>query len=187
MNVLTVQFRPRGNQNRGRPFRRGPGRGWQTPDYKLHPERWTEYSLEDVDVSDSANKQAAFDFLQERRALKDMEMKEDSVDLDQNACSKGLITFKKPVKKSQKSETVGSETKQKIVEQIDSNEIEDGDDIDMEESQETVTDLSKNLKRKIDDDEEMTGSQTDDAVSFKSRRISKKNIRCRQRMDDDSD
>lgn len=180
---------PRDVPTRGRrPFRRGQGRGWQTPDYKLHPERWTEYSLEDVDISDSSNKQAAFDFLQERRAMRDSEMKEDSVDLDNSACSKGLITFKKPVKKSTKSETVSSGTRQKAMESNDLNETEDNDVI-MEDSQENIKESSKNLKRKVEtlEDEEMTSSDTNVSVGFKSRKVARKNIRCRQRQDDDSD
>lgn len=48
----------------GRGYSRGQsGRGRRTPDYKIHPEKWTMYSLEDVDTSDSANKQAALEFL----------------------------------------------------------------------------------------------------------------------------
>ena len=233
MNIFTVQFRPRSRPSRGHPFRRGQGRGWQTPDYKLHPDRWTEYSLEDVDISDSSNKQAAFSFLEERRALRDSDMKESSVELDSNACSKGLITFKKPVKKSQKSETANSEGNAIVVEQNDFNLTEDSDDIVMEESQGTVlesqdtvsesqgtvsesqdtvsesqgtmsesqdivsesqdivSDLARNLKRKANtveaDDEEMGASQNEKSVGFKSRKIARKNIRSRQRMDDDSD
>ena len=219
MNIFTVQFRPRSRPSRGHPFRRGQGRGWQTPDYKLHPDRWTEYSLEDVDISDSSSKQAAFNFLEERRALRDSDMKESSVDLDSNACSKGLITFKKPVKKTQKSETANSEGNPIVVEQNDFNLTEDSDDIAMEESQGTmlesqdtvsesqgtmsesqdivsesqdiVSDLARNLKRKANtveaDDEEMGASQNEKSVGFKSRKIARKNIRSRQRMDDDSD
>lgn len=40
------------------------------PDYKLHPDKWTKYSLEDVsenDMSEASNKSAAFEYLQERR------------------------------------------------------------------------------------------------------------------------
>lgn len=183
------QAEPRSYESRGRPYRRGQGRGWKTPDYKLHPERWTEYSLEDVDVSDAANRQAAFDFLQERRAVRDSEMKEESVDLDSNACSKGLITFKKPMKKKQKSETATSESKQKTVERNDFNE-DGNNDIDMGEPEGSTSDVQKNLKRKLDPgdgDTEMTASQTDSLVSFKSRKVAKKNIRSRQRHDDNDD
>lgn len=187
--MLNVHFRPRSYESRGRPYRRGQGRGWKTPDYKLHPERWTEYSLEDVDVSDAANRQAAFDFLQERRAVRDSEMKEESVDLDSNACSKGLIMFKKPMKKTQKSETATSESKQKTVERNDFNE-DGNNDIDMGEPEGSTSDVQKNLKRKLDpgdEDTEMTASQIDSLVSFKSRKVAKKNIRSRQRHDDNDD
>ena len=195
--MLYIQFRPRHYDNRGR--RRGQGRGWKTPDYKLHPERWTEYSLEDVDVSDSTNKQAAFAFLQERRALRDSEMKEESADLDSNACSRGAITFKKPVKKSIKSETVGSESNQKtkqrndLIEVVNDANDNTGDnndnDIAMDETETTVTDVQRNLKRKLeieDNDSEMK-EQSEPVVGFKSRKIARKNIRSRQRRDDNDD
>ena len=192
--MLNIQFRPRCYENRGR--RRSQGRGWKTPDYKLHPERWTEYSLEDVDVSDSTNKLAAFAFLQERRAMKDSEMKEESADLDSIACSKGAITFKKPVKKSNKSEseTVGSESNQKIVQRNDllegNGDNDNNNDIAMDETEETVSDVQRNLKRKLDlgeNDSEMK-EQSESAVGFKSRKIARKNIRSRPRSDDnDSD
>ncbi|XP_077500717.1 U5 small nuclear ribonucleoprotein TSSC4 [Amblyomma americanum] len=41
-----------------------------TPDYKVHPERWTRYSLDSVpedDMSEASNKAAALDYLRERR------------------------------------------------------------------------------------------------------------------------
>lgn len=72
-------------------------RGGRTPDYTIHPDRWTEYSLADVDVGDAANKRAAFEFLDERRKLKESFPRED-VDVDAKACSKGLFMFKKPSK-----------------------------------------------------------------------------------------
>merc|ERR1712137_909331 len=39
------------------------GRGRSSPDYKTNPDKWTEYSLEDVDTSNVTMKRAAFDFL----------------------------------------------------------------------------------------------------------------------------
>lgn len=51
-----------------------PGAKNVTPDFKLHPERWTRYSLESVsedDMSEASNKAAALDYLRERRLLKE--------------------------------------------------------------------------------------------------------------------
>lgn len=60
---ITDNFRPPQNFSRGRGSTRGYGRGRRMPDYKVHPDKWTMYSLEDVDTSDSSNKQAALAFL----------------------------------------------------------------------------------------------------------------------------
>lgn len=65
---------------------RGAGRNWNrqerfTPDYRKHPEKWTRYDLGDVtasDMSDRSNAQAAFAFLEERRKLREAEIKTDS-------------------------------------------------------------------------------------------------------------
>lgn len=51
-----------------------------TPDYQVHPERWTKYSLESVtdeDMSEATNKAAALDFLRERRQQRVVEEVED--------------------------------------------------------------------------------------------------------------
>lgn len=51
-----------------------PGARNVTPDFKLHPERWTRYSLESVsedDMSEASNKAAALNYLRERRLLKE--------------------------------------------------------------------------------------------------------------------
>lgn len=45
--------------------------GGGTPDFKIHPEKWTKYSLEDVsedDMSEASNKAAALEYLRERRS-----------------------------------------------------------------------------------------------------------------------
>ncbi|XP_072182388.1 uncharacterized protein [Diadema setosum] len=78
--------------------RQGRGRRQREPDHKLHPERWTEYSLEDTDLSgESANKRAAIDFLKEIRERKAKEQRSEVWDADLY-CDK--IQFKKPVEKA---------------------------------------------------------------------------------------
>ena len=53
---------------RGRGNGGGRGRGGYTPDYKKNPDKWTKYSLADVDnMTDRSNSAAAFQFL---KALK---------------------------------------------------------------------------------------------------------------------
>lgn len=53
-----------------------------TPDYKVHPERWTRYSLESVseDMSEASNKAAALDYLRERQVLREQSRRQDHSD-----------------------------------------------------------------------------------------------------------
>ncbi|XP_071505976.1 uncharacterized protein [Diadema antillarum] len=86
--------------------RQGRGRRQREPDYKLHPERWTEYSLEDTDLSgESANKRAAIDFLREIRERKAKEQRSEVWDADLY-CDK--IQFKKPVEKAKDEQVAES-------------------------------------------------------------------------------
>lgn len=71
-------------------------RASQTPDYKLHPQKWTKYSLEDVesgDLSESSNTRAAFAFLEERRKLR-----EATEEIGHPEEGDGKFVFKKPSK-----------------------------------------------------------------------------------------
>lgn len=54
-----------------------------TPDYKIHPERWTCYSLDSVpeeDMSEASNKAAALDYLHERRLQREQQARDDAED-----------------------------------------------------------------------------------------------------------
>ncbi|XP_064477176.1 uncharacterized protein LOC135391029 [Ornithodoros turicata] len=54
----------------------------RTPDYQVHPEKWTKYSLEgvsDADMSEASNKAAALDFLRQRR---EQQSEESTLDED---------------------------------------------------------------------------------------------------------
>lgn len=79
------------------------------PDYLAHPERWTKYSLEDVqDTSDRGNRNTATNFMAELKLKK--EAKEASknstsprsFNQDSSSGGEGRIMFTKPQKKSQK-------------------------------------------------------------------------------------
>lgn len=178
------QFRkpmPPPPQSRGRnPYRGRFGRGRAMPDYKLHPERWTEYSLEDVDISDSSMKRAALDFLHDRRQIREGGLKEESMDLESNACSKGLVTFKRPSKESSNSEQNKDVNSKKIskttspceskttssceskttspCERMEADDEDIDNDKDMDEEvldstsdvKDTSTPVSKSLKRKLE-------------------------------------
>ncbi|XP_041054135.1 protein TSSC4 [Carcharodon carcharias] len=75
------------------------------PDYLLHPERWTKYSLEDVpETSSKKNTAVAFEFMD---SLKKQRKEKSAVDLDESFTSSfsqesdsvsGKILFSKPSK-----------------------------------------------------------------------------------------
>ncbi|XP_033742574.1 uncharacterized protein LOC117329007 [Pecten maximus] len=90
----------------------------KVPDFKLNPNKWKKYTLEDVsneDMSQAANTQAAFAFLEERRKLREAaDGKEEEVkaDVEGGACSQGAIVFKRPTKKGgNKQDSVSTKIK----------------------------------------------------------------------------
>lgn len=192
---LDQQFRkpmPPQTQYRGRNSSRGRyGRGRAVPDYKLHPERWTEYSLEDVDISDSSNKKAALDFLEERRKLKENALKEDAMDLESSACSKGLLTFKQPKKQSSDNAQVSTKEKTKIS-NFEKMEDDNEQNIVAEDKLDSIEDLenTSGLKRKMEnidlEDQSDKGTVNDKSTGFKSRKRIKRSFRS-QRQDDEQD
>ena len=204
MVTLLYSRLPSRGFSRGQRGRFGRGR---TPDYRVHPENWTENSLEDVDVSDSSNKQAAFSFLQERRSLNETDAKESAADLESKACSKGQIVFKRPSKtKSADNQDKAKDRQTKALSvdvdsQSDEEEGEEGKDCDLkiedakEKSQESDADLNvdrHSLKRKLEELEDNGDKSADigspeKQVEFKSRKTSKRQIRSRRDRDEDSD
>ena len=91
--------RPRWRGRGGRSsYRGGRGRQNKTPDHEVHPERWTEYSLEDTDISgESSNKRAAVDFLRDLRKRKADEQHPEEWDAKLHC---GKVEYKKPVLKT---------------------------------------------------------------------------------------
>ena len=88
-----AQFRkPRG---RGGFRGRGGGRGGRLPDFAKNPEKYTKYSLKDVDLPNNrSNSEAAFAFLDSlKQRSQEPEEKFDTHQSDQK------IVFKKPTKK----------------------------------------------------------------------------------------
>lgn len=196
----TDQFR-RSQQGRSG---RGRGRGRAVPDYQRHPESWTRYSLEDVDVSETANKQAAFAFLEERRQAKERESREETVDLENSACSRGFIAFKRQNKPKGSMRDVKDNPGKVAASTIASMPAEAHDDADVEDmeqdgvasseagntnSGELVTDL-QSLKRKLDEyeqEESVDNKNSDNGLGFKSRKFSKRNIRSRRDREEDEE
>ncbi|KAL1437978.1 hypothetical protein MTO96_048438 [Rhipicephalus appendiculatus] len=74
-----------------------------TPDYKVHPERWTCYSLDSVpeeDMSEASNKAAALDYLRERRLQREHQSQDGDgggivVDSGGDASARGRHVFQK--------------------------------------------------------------------------------------------
>lgn len=162
-----------GGRRGGHPYYNSRGsRRQRTPDYKMNPKKWTKYSLEDVDnedMTESSNTKAAFAFLEERRKLREGEMKVEAVNTDNTSCSKGIFTFKKPVKNENKKGK--SSVSSKISNQL-LNSKED--------------DISAGVGEEEDNKmEEMTEKVQEEKVTFKSLKKSKRSIRSRDTDDDD--
>jgi len=89
-------LRPERRDNRFQPSRGGRGRGRFVPDHKKNPDKWTKYSLADVDlVTDRGNTAAALDFLKDLRAKKEGDEPMDEGTADPNS----KVVFKKPSRK----------------------------------------------------------------------------------------
>ena len=157
----------------------------RTPDYKIHPEKYTKYSLEDVDeMSSASNSQAAFAFLEERRKLREGEMKAEAVDTAATACSRGMFVFKK---KSKNVSDSADKLKHKVksVDTISSQHEKDLSSSDAESTLSNIADVSDNTE-----DSSKSAQQIDivEKPVFKSRKnASKRNIRNRERSGSDDD
>ena len=151
-------------------------------------------------------KQAAFDFLHEQRNRREHEHREEAAKIDSIACSKGLISFKKPVKNK-------AVEKDKVLEKKEvwsSNQMVRMEDDEDQECDDVVMDLnvemkdrsvsesdsadSKSMKRKLDTIDSMDSvdslqEETSNKINtgFKCRKFSRKSIRSRQENDSDSD
>ncbi|XP_048731272.2 uncharacterized protein LOC125648330 [Ostrea edulis] len=162
------QRRKFSGERRGHPYYNHKGnRRQSTPNYKVNPEKWTRYSLEDVgneDMSESSNTRAAFAFLEERRKLREGEMKVEAVNTEDTSCSRGVFTFRKPVKRDIKKDNTKMSSNS-VVQLSDSND-------DCKDEQESA-DLVGNPE-KIENEK----------VTFKSVKKSKRSIRSRDHADD---
>ncbi|XP_041366430.1 protein TSSC4-like [Gigantopelta aegis] len=145
------------------------------PDHTVHPERWKEYSLEDVstdDMSDKSNTQTAFAFLEDRRRLREAESDPESVqpaNIEESACSKGVVTFTR--KSKDKTEpSVEVKTPSEVVAKVQ-HSFEDVDENDVVASGISVNPVAESETK---------------TVSFKSRKSNKRSIRSRNLNDDDN-
>jgi len=83
------------------------GAGRRAPDFRLNPDKYTKYSLADVDMpTNTSNSQAAFAFLDEVRKRKASGSTEDEVPVQEGA----KFTFKKPTRKHAGREKVDEDT-----------------------------------------------------------------------------
>lgn len=139
------------------------------PDFKLNPEKWKKYSLEDVpDISQTSNTKAAFAFLEERRKLREAAegMVEVKADVEGGACSRGTIMFKRPPKKG-------------------------GNQQDSESKHDPASDKLSNIddfEKDNDNDDELEELVIKPKVTFKSKKIkSHGNIRDRKKESEKDD
>ena len=93
-----------GGQRRGRG--RGGGGHGKMPDFAKNPEKYTKYSLKDVDLTNNrSNSEAAFAFLDELRKRNQDGEVEDKFNAHQSGQK---IVFKKPTKKKEEKEESSS-------------------------------------------------------------------------------
>merc|ERR1712154_125899 len=106
-------------EDRGSRGRRG---GKNAPDFRVNPEKYTKYSLADVDLpTNNSNSQAAFAFLDEVKKRKSGEST-DEVKVQEGA----KFTFKKPTKKHASREKADDEMTEEAA-------AEDGDKVAADE------------------------------------------------------
>ncbi|CAG5120148.1 unnamed protein product [Candidula unifasciata] len=181
----TVQFKFKRPARPPQKFRRQP-----VPDFRKHPEKYTEYSLDDVsenDMSERTNQTAAFEFLVERKlerekqerllaGLPEEEMKFDS---SEAACSHGKITFSRPKQQMKSVASDKSVNKDEISTLLPAEDPADNVDEDTKGADGTdVTDEDAS-------DRNVTESKASSS-SFKSRKNVKRHIRTKD-CDADSD
>jgi len=107
------------SDSRGRGGSRG-GTGRYVPDHKVHPEKWTKYSLADVDnMTERSNSAAAFQFLKTIKSSKQTSQTNDDCEVEQMDVQEKPV-FKKPSKKKSEFSKPSENDEQ------DSNETLDG-------------------------------------------------------------
>lgn len=157
----------------------------RVPDFRKNPDRWTHYTLKDVDdISESSNKRAALTFLDEHRKLKEeKELQESEIEPEETfdtsvgACSKGVLSFSKRTKGNTDFE---DKTLDKGVLSQDTTSAE----VDV-----STVSTNLNLESAVLDEDDP--DETADSVSakiphgakFKSRKGIKRNIRSRDEDD----
>ena len=151
--------------------------------------------------------------------MREGNIKEESIDVDNSACSSGLFTFNRPKKdmerKSDNDKPVGRNTEKSGIKVSDFEKMEDDSETgymdtesDTPKQTESIKPVFKkgikrplnsdieecrgNLKQKLDlkditETSEMTVNAEKETAGFKSRKFSKRNIRSRQRQDDNDD
>lgn len=177
--------------------RRGGGGCQRIPDHGNIPQGWTHYNLEDVnqsDLSEKTNTQAALAFLDERRKLREQQQDEEKFDAGSGACSKGLFSFAKRSKKtdhySTNSETKSSQsgsssnmTSKEHGKETAGNTEAVESDVKDDEDDDAVETEDKSAKNQ-DEISKVEKTAVSTTKSFKSRKGIKRNIRSRDDNDD---
>lgn len=150
----------------------------KTPDFRKHPDKWTHYSLKDVeakDMSESSNTKAAFAFLEERRKQREKEMQEMGTEAEEifntnvAACSKGIISFSRPGKQPMETDS------KPIKENLDDTDVLSGTG-----SGKFINEFNDELGIEKVENAESFECGPQPSTSFKNRKGIKRNIRSRE-------
>lgn len=161
--------------------------GKKLPDYLAHPERWTHYSLEDIDeTSDKKNSQVAHEYIRElqdsKRSQKAaLETFTPAFNQDHGSSNENKIVFAKPKSKDQS----GSRADHAKKEEVGLQHLDDRVEADEGEAlQQSSSWPNKEKKRKWGVTKEEDDTVAPSAVFTSSKRVNRKNFR---KTPDDND
>lgn len=121
-----------------------PAKKKGAPDYLVHPERWTHYSLENVsETSDQGNSRAALNYLSSLQQRK--EQQESPSDSSCNAQQKMIFRPSRPQKEqpADQSSAVRSREKETRLSHLEEEEEEEGRDVPHGEGRRTEQSVEK--------------------------------------------
>ncbi|XP_041640777.1 protein TSSC4 [Cheilinus undulatus] len=157
-----------------------PKKKW-TPDYLLHPERWTHYSLEDVsETSDHGNARAALNFLS---ALKEGKQEEQSGG-DSPVCDlQQRMIYNKPSRPRREEATVRSREKETRLSHLQEEGEEEGRETREDEGrrreaeEEHAEGRTDEEKQRLGEREQEEEKEESGAVFTSFRKMNSKNYR----------
>ncbi|XP_051885007.1 protein TSSC4 [Pristis pectinata] len=177
------------------------------PDYLLHPERWTKYSLEDVpETSNKKNTAVAFEFMDVLKKQRKEKFTTDFNESSTSCCNQesdsvaGKILFTKPskpemteqdspgnkldvIKKREKKDELSPvDPGQVDLAHLDYSEVKDVEDVEAWWHDKDVGELSKDRKQMTTEEKEH-----ESVVFHSGRKRNRKNIRMKLNKDSEDD